>query len=180
MQAIPEPEYQATVSPMLLALLRSGIAPDEAFVVHGRPGAQTHRADLEDGVHTQEASFTEEARVRAPRFDRVVLRRDGARPLVLSAAVLWSEETKVPVPPNDTHVVTRTSLYVTEQSEIAAQLCMASDEEALGRPVFLAAMLSDEADFARLKARGQPELCFAAVGALSLSGHQPSMLANAE
>ena len=170
MPAFPDPEFEATVSPLLRDLLRpgpAGIDRDQDAREESSEGPYDGRMaegdvgeTLVDPVETKPEAACDD-RGSAPvegnslPFKKTVLRRDGGRPLVVSAVLLAEHISKEPVQPV-CGWRRRLALYLTKESEIAAQLSLVPDAEDLARPVFVASMLSHEADLERLNEQCRP------------------------
>lgn len=151
-----QPDFQASVTPALIALVRGNR--------QAQCGPNLAAAGVDAvALPTPEVASASEGQVAADQscFRRIVLRRDGARPLVLRGLQVWRDEAQVQMSEDVGHSLSRhVALYVTAQGACAAQLIYEPGEAVAARPVYRATIFSDGVEFARFISDSAPELCF--------------------
>lgn len=147
----PQPTYHASVSSELVRIL-SGQGLDDGAPSHsGADVSFESRGDLAASDATAEIIG----------FEKTVLRRDGARPLVLDAMLVWQAHrvAQAPLAP-EVSLTRQISVYVTRDGQIAMHLSFDPGDALMARPVHWAALVRDENEYAQLLGACSPEQCF--------------------
>ena len=170
MPALGDPVFEATVSPLLIRLLRgsAGRAPGPAHAGCGASGGEPRsRAECPE-------PHRPEPREAAP-FTPLRLRRDGVRPLVGRGALLWEDRTRIPLSECDARGVSRVlRLYITDGAGLLAQVAYHPEEGLPARPIWRAERIDDPDAFRDFVSRSGGVSCFLAAGA---SFHSADVLA---
>ena len=145
-----EPVYEATVSPLLVAILRgdrvsaTGVAsdlaaPNDQFGAPSEPEVQSVRKRTE---------FSDRQ-----VFSTHVLRQDGSRPIVLDGACVWSEEIRQTSTKVENWSARQTAnIYVTPHGRLVAHVFWEPGADVAARPVFRCGELHSDQDFLELMA----------------------------
>lgn len=171
-----QPAFEATVSPELLRLFaaaRGGEQQDAAPPAAEAPPDPSHSPQPE-GVASSDASdalasdMTEPAlddpEPRGPDWPPVVLRRDGAWPLVVQAAPVWEDTVELAWCEAGARlgaIQRRVRLFVDRSGRLIAQVILAPAAGLAARAIHRVAYLDDAGGFHRLLAENGPSACFA-------------------
>ncbi|ETX29344.1 hypothetical protein [Roseivivax isoporae] len=148
MQAAPEPVFEATISPLLIALLRGS---------SGTGAEPAGHATVTRGSCPGDAAGD-----APPPAVQLTLRRDGERPLRFDGTLLWCDAQTIPVDGSPSASVQRqVELYRCAHGGVVARIVFDPSEGMAARPVFRAAEIASPEEFRQFLDRNGARDCFA-------------------